>query len=233
MKFAGLYSAGKDSTFAISSSIRRGHELSCLIILHPMNDESMLYHYPNNHLLGKIANVFEVPPIEIRCNAIDKDSEIKCLEEGINEAIKRFDIEALCHGCISSQFQMNIFKSVALKFNLDLLSPLWKIDTDQYYEMLFENKFEIILTRVAANGLNEHVLGKEITPIMLRDLRNLSIKYGFNLNFEGGEAETLVLNCPFYKKRLRIKEAKILWDGIRGIFEISDVDLIEKKRPDA
>jgi diphthamide synthase (EF-2-diphthine--ammonia ligase) len=48
------------------------------------------------------------------------------------------------------------------------------------------------------------------------------------MTFEGGEAETLVLDCPLYKKRIHIKDHTIIWDGIRGMFEILDIDLIEK-----
>ncbi len=51
-------------------------------------------------------------------------------------------------------------------------------------------------------------------------------KYGFNLTFEGGEAETLVTNCPLFKKKLRVKNANTRWDGQRGIFEILEVELV-------
>ena len=34
----------------------------------------------------------------------------------------------------------------------------------------------------------------------LDDLEKLSVKFGFNLNFEGGEAETFVINCPLFSK---------------------------------
>ena len=62
----------------------------------------------------------------------------------------------------------------------------------------------------------------------LKDLFRLSQKYGFNLSFEGGEAETIVLDCPIFKKRLEILTSKIHWDGQRGIVEISDMSLLDK-----
>ncbi|MGI0036374.1 MAG: diphthine--ammonia ligase, partial [Nitrososphaera sp.] len=55
-----------------------------------------------------------------------------------------------------------------------------------------------------------------------------SKRYGFNLAFEGGEAETLVTDCPLFIKRLEIKRADAHWDGQRGIFEIREVALVEK-----
>jgi diphthamide synthase (EF-2-diphthine--ammonia ligase) len=59
-------------------------------------------------------------------------------------------------------------------------------------------------------------------------LRKLSEKFGFNLTFEGGEAETIVLDSPIYKKKVVVKKSTTVWDGVRGIFEIAEVDLIEK-----
>jgi diphthamide synthase (EF-2-diphthine--ammonia ligase) len=56
----------------------------------------------------------------------------------------------------------------------------------------------------------------------------LSKKYGFNISFEGGEAETLVLDCPIFRKRLEIRKSKKKWDGQRGIVEISDIVLLDK-----
>ena len=65
MNFAALFSGGKDSTFAISELIRKGHTLNCLIVIHPVSDESMLFHYPSTRLLRKISNVLDVPIIEV------------------------------------------------------------------------------------------------------------------------------------------------------------------------
>ena len=59
-------------------------------------------------------------------------------------------------------------------------------------------------------------------------LESLSSKYGFNLNFEGGEAETLVVDCPIYKKKLEIRTGMVKWFGDNGIFEITDYELIDK-----
>jgi len=76
--------------------------------------------------------------------------------------------------------------------------------------------------------LDSSWLGKIITKDNFSTLKSLSLRYKFNITFEGGEAETLVLDCPLYKKRVYVKDHIIRWDGVRGMFEILDVDLIEK-----
>ena len=63
-----------------------------------------------------------------------------------------------------------------------------------------------------------------------RGFTALSVKHGFNLNFEGGEAETLVLDCPLFSRQILIEKSKSVWDGYRGIFEIEAASLGEHAR---
>ena len=90
---------------------------------------------------------------------------------------------------------------------------------------LLNNGFEFIISSVSSDGLDKSWLGKEIDLIELQKLENLSKKFQFNLNFEGGEAETFVTNCPLFKNRIKITNSSKIWDGIRGRFEIVESKL--------
>jgi uncharacterized protein (TIGR00290 family) len=85
-----------------------------------------------------------------------------------------------------------------------------------------------MVTGVACQGLDSKWLGRVLDHNAWRELREISSKYGVNLNFEGGEAETLVTDCPIYKKILKIKQGAAQWSGDRGIFEIREVELTPK-----
>lgn len=228
MKLACLFSGGKDSTYALYKSLKEGHEVPCLISLHPFNDESLLYHHPNNPLFEKISKAIEIPIIERYCNNINKEHEIDQLFSSIKQAIDQYSIEGLIHGAISSGFQLNIFQKICNNLNLKLYSPIWSIEPYKYYSELINSHFEILITRVAALGLDKIWLGKIIDKENYEELKKLSEKFQFNITFEGGEAETLVLDCPIYKKKIKIIRSEIQWDGIRGTFEILDVVLIRK-----
>jgi diphthamide synthase (EF-2-diphthine--ammonia ligase) len=43
---------------------------------------------------------------------------------------------------------------------------------------------------------------------------------------EGGEFETLVLDAPFYTKRIEIVDADILWDGQSGVYKVKEAVLV-------
>jgi diphthamide synthase (EF-2-diphthine--ammonia ligase) len=79
-------------------------------------------------------------------------------------------------------------------------------------------------------GLDESWLGRWLDLDAIGELEKLSSKFGFNLTFEGGEAETVVIDCPlFISKKLDIRSSRKTWDGQRGIFEILEAALINKE----
>ena len=91
---------------------------------------------------------------------------------------------------------------------------------------LVQKKFEIIISSIAADGFTEKWLGRKIDNAAVLELKILSKKYGFNPAFEGGEAESMVLNAPFFKKRLIIKKAKNVMTGENtGYYDIEEVGL--------
>ena len=53
-----------------------------------------------------------------------------------------------------------------------------------------------------------HGLVKKLHKNDVNVLYNLSQKFGFNLNFEGGEAETFVVNCPLFLNPIKINQGK-------------------------
>ena len=95
---------------------------------------------------------------------------------------------------------------------------------------LLDNNFEYIMTTVSSDGLDDSWLGKKIDENALNELKNLQEKFSFNLNFEGGEAETFVINCPLFEKPLKIQNSNTEWDGYRGRFEILEAKLEDNAR---
>ena len=89
--------------------------------------------------------------------------------------------------------------------------------------------FSVVVTSVSCLGLDSTWLGCRLDHDKVNKLEKLSSKYGFNLNFEGGEAETIVTDCPLYTKKFVITKSAVRWEGEQGIFEILDFELITKK----
>ncbi|MCH8833933.1 MAG: diphthine--ammonia ligase [Thaumarchaeota archaeon] len=230
MKVASLFSGGKDSTYSIYKAKQEGHQIRCLITILPLSEESMLLHFPNIEFTKLQSKSMGIPQIYIESRSNETEIEVNLIEKILAKAKSEHDLEGLVHGGILSEFQKNIFDRVCSKLNLKLISPLWQKEQIEYMKNLIESNFHFIITSVSADGLDEKWLGKEITIQDLEKLDQLSKKYGFNINFEGGEAETIVIDCPLFSHPILILKSRKIWDGIRGRFEILDAELDHRAR---
>ncbi len=225
MNLAALFSGGKDSTFAIYKEKQKGNNIACAVTIFPKSDESMFLHYPNIDITKLQAKSMNIPHIFSQTNSNDVETEMQEIQKLLEQAKKDYSIEGLVHGGILSKFQKERFENISSKLNLKIFSPLWQINQKEYLKDLLEAKFRFIITSVSSAGLDESWLGKEITTQDVEKLEKLAAKHGFNLSFEGGEAETLVLDCPLFSSPIKIIDSKKNWDGYRGRFEITQAIL--------
>lgn len=227
MKLASLFSGGKDSTYAIYKTKQDGHSIECLVSIFPQSEESYLLHYPNISATSIQATAMKIPQIQSRVDTTDPQIELEQLQNLLEKAKKDFGIEGIVHGGLFSDYQRTRFETIGNNLNLKVLSPLWHIDQKNYLKELLDSKFKFIITSVTSAGLDESWMGREITGDDVEQLILLSEKYGFNLTFEGGEAETFVVDCPLFYSPIRIVKANKIWDGYRGRFEITEAVLVQ------
>ena len=225
MKVAALFSGGKDSMYAIYNAKKLGHEIVVLFTIQPKSDESHLLHFPNISQTKLQSQSMNIPQIIVSIKDINVDIEILELNNLIKTAKKTFDFEGIIHGGISSLYQKNKFEILCQDNNLELISSIWQKNALSYMKELINNNFEFIISSVSSDGLDQSWLGKLINFSELKKLESLSKKFQFNLNFEGGEAETFVINCPLFKNRIKIIKSNKIWDGVRGRFEIVESKL--------
>ena len=201
-----------------------------MITILPLSDESKLLHFPNIEITKLQSKCMNIPQLYVKSESNETEIEESLLEEALKKAKSEYGVDCLVHGGILSEFQKNIFEKACSKLDLKLISPLWHKDQIEYMKNLIESDFHFIITSVSSDGLDETWLGKEITLEDLSKLEQLGKKYGFNVNFEGGEAETLVVDCPLFSQPLKILKYRKFWDGIRGRFEILDAELDHRAR---
>ena len=150
---------------------------------------------------------------------------VEKLNNLISLAKENYSIEGIVHGGILSEFQKDNFTLICKKNHLEIISPLWNKDPESYMKELLDENFEYIISTVSSDGLDDSWLGQIIDKNGLAKLQKLQKKFSFNLNFEGGEAETFVTNCPLFEKHLLIQDSTTVWDGYRGRFEILEAKL--------
>ena len=225
MKLACLFSGGKDSTYAIHLAKKQGHEVVCLLTIFPKSEESHLLHHPNLKWTKLQSESMNIPQLTIHSSSDETKDEIIGMEKLLQIAKEEFHIDGLVHGGIRSKFQKEKFETLCLKLNLVSISPLWETNPKEYMSELLDSNFHFMMITVSSDGLDEQWLGKLISKSDIEVLHNLSDKFGFNLNFEGGESETFVISCPLFSHSIKINQFTKIWDGYRGRFEIVDAEL--------
>ena len=206
MKVGVLFSGGKDSCMSAWLAEKKGNELTCLITLESENPDSYMFHTPSISKTKLQAKIMELPLIVKKTKGVEEE-ELKDLEVAIKAAIDKYNIEGLVTGALHSEYQKSRIEYICDKLKVKCFNPLWQKNEFKYLHELIKNKFEVIITGIAAYPLDASWLGRKIDKKFVKDVKQLNKKYQIHPAGEGGEFETFVINCPLFERRLKVTEA--------------------------
>lgn len=108
------------------------------------------------------------------------------------------EVEAVSAGAILSNYQRVRIERICVRLGLVPLAYLWQRNQTELLSEMVSAGMESILIKVAGAGLDERDLGKTLAQMQPK-LKVLEAKYGSHVCGEGGEYETLTLDCPLFK----------------------------------
>lgn len=218
MRLAALFSGGKDSTYAIYRARQSGHRVSCLLTVHPASPDSPLLHHPGTSYTYLQAQSMDIPLLDTEAGSVTDRVENAALDSLIKEAIRKYQITGLVHGGLRSRYQRRRFEEICRMNDIESVSPLWQ-PGESYLQDIIRDRFRFAIISVSAGGLDQTWLGRVMDSDDTRRLDYLAHKYGLAADFEGGEAETFVVDCPLFAYPIMLC-GRPHWDGYRGRFEI-------------
>lgn len=222
---ACLFSGGKDSTMAIHKMHEQGLDVELLITMASENDFSYMFHKPNINLSPLQAEALGMKQV-VYLTKGEKEEELYDIERALVEN----NVTELVTGAVASTYQKSRIEWICKKLSVDVISPLWHINPMTELEELAKD-YDVIITQVAAEGFGNSILGAHIDKKMIGELLKIHEKYGTHMLFEGGEAESFVLDAPLFKKRIEIKKAHTGWTGQVGSYVIEEAVLASKQKP--
>ncbi len=223
-----LYSGGKDSTRTIELVQRMGYEVSCLITMVARNPDSYMLHTSSIEWTKLSASALGIPIVFGETDG-QKESELEDIKSTIESARMGFDFDYVAAGAIASVYQKERIEGICWSLSLKLVAPLWGTEQFSYLRNLVRDGYSFILTSVSAEGLDRQWLGRSIGIQEVELLGALSRKNGFNVAFEGGEAETFVLDCPIFRRGyLKLGSTSVDWRGSYGRLMIHDMELLPR-----
>ncbi|KYH36366.1 MAG: hypothetical protein AYL28_006650 [Candidatus Bathyarchaeota archaeon B23] len=222
MRLAALFTGGKDSTYAAHLAEGVG-ELLYLVTMTPRREDSWMFHTVNIHLAPLVAEAYGVEHVSAPTSG-EKEREL----QDLRRVLEGLDVDAVVSGAIASNYQRRRIDALCHELGLKHITPLWGRDSAELLREMLEAGLTIMVTGVAALGLDERWLGRLIDEEALRELVELNRRFGLDVCGDGGEMETLVLDAPWFRHRVEILEAEGLWDGMRGVYRISRAELRPK-----
>jgi len=212
MRVVVLFSGGKDSVFATHWALSVGMDVVSLITFKIESNDSLVFHIPCVELAPLQAKALDLPITYVP--GISQGEELSRLKDCLMELRKLHGIDAVVLGVLLSDYQRLAINEICSDLNLRVITPLWRKSQDKYMLELVDYGFKFIITSISVMGLPPDLLGKILTKEDVLRIIELAHKYKFNPAFEGGEAETLVVDAPFFKYRIRILDYDIVKEGL-------------------
>jgi diphthine-ammonia ligase len=224
LKVALLFSGGKDSAFALWWALLQAWDVAALVTVFPESPDSWMFHHSGVKWTKLQAQAMSIPQTVIPTKG-EKEEELADLTAGLEKLKETIWIDTVISGAVASEYQRTRIDNVCEKLGLKSIAPLWHKNQEQLVREQIESGFQIIITACNALGLDEKWLGKKLEASDLPKLVALRKKYGLNVAFEGGEAETFVLAAPMFKAPLAVVRSTPHWAGDSGHLELDEVQL--------
>ena len=208
-----LFSGGKDSSYALA---RADEEFGVgTLVTVEARDASKMYHVPAVELTSLVAEGAG------KEHAVYNEGDDETAP--LREAFADLEPDVVSVGAVASEYQRSRVENAADEFGVDVYAPLWNADPEDALRRVAD-EFEVMVTAVAADGLDASWLGRTLDDAAVDELLTLRDEHGVHPMGEGGEFETLAVAGPHMDGRLEVEYEKD-WDGIRGSLRVLDATL--------
>ncbi|MBI2138659.1 diphthine--ammonia ligase [Candidatus Woesearchaeota archaeon] len=223
-----LISTGKDSWYAAWRMAQQNYPIRCMITLESKNPDSFMFHTPAVSLAALQSKASGIPLITIRTEG-NKEEELNDLKKAFDKAKRIYKIEGIVSGAIHSTYQRDRIETIADGCSLKIFTPLWHSGQASLVSEIIRLGFRAVLTAIAAEGFDGGWLGRRIDKKAVEELISLHKKFRISIAGEGGEYESLVLDCPLFRKQILLKEVVGSMDGRNtGKLKIVQAKLVKK-----
>ncbi|RNF21155.1 putative ATP-binding protein [Trypanosoma conorhini] len=224
MKTIALISGGKDSLLSVLLAMRYGHTPVVLANICPTCNEgpehvheidSYSFQTVGHEAVESIAVCMELPLRRAYIRAgqskvqglhytkeRDEEDEVETLYRLLRTVKEEFpEVEGVTTGAILSHYQRYRVEDVCDRLGLHSLAFLWQRPAEEVLDIAAALQLHAILVKTASIGLDPRIhvgLSLEAVRPALEKAQRL---YGTHSAGEGGEFETIVLDCPLFREQ--------------------------------
>lgn len=213
MKFAMLYSCGKDSALALHRMISEGHEPVCLITTFNEDAGRSWFHGVTPELLESVSIRTNIPLITCSCSGSTYQTSL----EGALRQAKEQGAEAAVFGDIDIEDHLNWNRDRCSAVDLECVMPLWQESRRALVHEAIDAGFKAVIKTVDLAALDESFLGKTLDRHVVAQIE----ERGVDVCGENGEYHTFVYDGPLFLEPLPIALGEKLCLGTHSVIDIT------------
>ena len=228
MHATALISGGKDSVYSAYLAETQGWTLDELLTLAPSDPHSMMFHTPNVDLVALQAEAWGRPHRNVPLKAKGEGPEEAELERALAEAPGDWIVA----GAIASSYQFTRLLRIADGLGRRVYAPLWGKAGLRAVEEEVAAGLDIRFVHLAAEGIPEGWLGRGLDHQVLTALASgVGSPRAFHPAGEGGEYETLVVDAPFFERRIDLGPTEVRRSASSSTLFAPHATLVRKADP--
>ncbi|MDD5044549.1 MAG: diphthine--ammonia ligase [Candidatus Omnitrophica bacterium] len=201
-KTIASWSGGKDSCLACYKAIQQGHDIKLLLNFISRESKRGCFHGIESRLLKLQAELIGLPIVqrEVSPDMQKYEEEFKA---AVNE-LRGKDTRSMVFGDIYLLEHESWVERVCGDLKIDALEPLWNNPVENIIDEFLKAGFKAIIVSCKADIMGREFLGRYIDKELAAELKKKNIcPCG-----ENGEYHTLVVDGPFFKRRIEITESE-------------------------
>ena len=213
MKFAMLYSCGKDSALALYRMISEGHEPVCLITTYNEEANRSWFHGIQTSLLNAVSKSLRIPLLTCRCTGDTYQAKV---EEALSQA-KGQGAEAAVFGDIDIQDHLDWNQERCDAAGLTCVVPLWQQQREALVNESIKAGFKALIKCVDLSSLDKTFLGEILDE---KTIARIAAK-GADVCGENGEYHTFVFDGPIFNDPVPIVVGEIFDFETHAVIDIT------------
>lgn len=224
MKLFASWSGGKDSSLALHRVKMQGHTVCCLVNMIAEDSQHSRTHGVSAAVLRAQAEAIGIPLIQrpTTWDTYERDFK-KVLVD-----VKEDGVEGGIYGDIDLDEHREWVERVSRESDLQPFLPLWCEAQETLMREFIDTGFEAVVVSVVDTIFDSNILGRQVDNAFLDDLLGMSKNQLITPCGEAGEYHTLVLDGPFFRKKLvPLRYEKVQKDG-HWLLDITEYGLQKK-----
>lgn len=246
MRFLALVSGGKDSVFTVCKLLDEGHQLVGILHIRSTADyaDSYMFQTVGSEVAELIGLCLGCPSFVCgsECRAVNTEmdyrptvgDEVEELFSAVQSISSGIEFDAISSGAILSSYQKRRVENVCFRLGKVPLAPLWGLDQKTLLQEMIDYGMDARIVKVASPIFDSHCLNMNLREIRSR-IEQAKMAYELNYCGEGGEYETIVLDCRYFIKRVEPGSVEIVGhpeehnkNGTVFYLKMKDLRLIQK-----